>query len=448
MTQQHYEIAAFMRLLSPLHIAAPGNLGLDMSTGYMKSRRTDDQNGAMPMTETAKTRFVPQRLFDRAGANEDIHGVDTDVQMGDEEETSETGEADAPASESLKAGKIEESLGVLPIVPANNIAGRLRRYAAKEIFAILQKRGETISQSVYNTIMCGAVSGRPNRDTPDYNVYRAVREHPYLGLFGGGPDMHQRRFRVHDAVPLVDSLNNYMEALIPHSSAHLHRIKMTDLYGRMFPSTPFRMARHNRRLSDISNTENAENAKDVIENFREAISEHYAMLAEDKVAHKNGDEKKRLTTESLSAVELVMPGTEMLTRFEVDATPLQMGFFLSCLDSFCAHERIGGLVRHGFGAFMMVDGELKIGKDEKPIRDIFNSNGRINRNIPLIGEMLDAWESSKKDFDMKPILDMVVGADMRAKKAEEKAAQKAAEKAIKDAEKAAAKAAKLKKAAA
>ena len=86
----------------------------------------------------------------------------------------------------------------VPVFRANDLRGRLRRFAADVIFGKLLKRDQKISLEAYHGMTCGAVTGRP---TPDLDFALAIKSgiHPFLGLFGGGPRMVRSSLQISPA---------------------------------------------------------------------------------------------------------------------------------------------------------------------------------------------------------------------------------------------------------
>jgi len=68
----------------------------------------------------------------------------------------------------------------VPVFRANDLRGRLRRFAADVIFGKLLKRDQKISLEAYHGMTCGAVTGQP---TPGLDFDLAIKSgvHPFLG---------------------------------------------------------------------------------------------------------------------------------------------------------------------------------------------------------------------------------------------------------------------------
>ena len=298
----------------------------------------------------------------------------------------------------------------VPVIPANNIAGRLRRHAAELVLNSLYKNsGEKVSLQAYSSLMCGAVGGSPDSRDLTYAEYKKSNEHVYLGLFGGGPRMIKRNVRVLNGLPLRDGVMNTMEnQMHPNAWDHVQNF-------------PIVMAWTCRRNDDLSEMVNVELQEQSIENYVEEIQKRQAVIIEEK-----SKGRSNTSTFSFSALEFVVPGAHFNFGFELDvATNAQVGLFLSALDSFVSKERLGSKSSNGFGAFTLKEVILE---DEygNEITDVF-VNGRLNTNCSEIKSYIDAWVESSANIDKVSIEEMMTMPKDAPLSRKAKAAKEAAE---------------------
>lgn len=355
-----FVLKAILKLHSPLHIAAPGNKHFDVKTGETTFKQKGE--GIIPCT----------------------------------------------AIQTLKLASIDkESRKELPVIAANNIAGRLRRHAARLVLDALAAKGEKVSQPTYLALMCGAATGQPAGEDLTYSEYQQASAHPYLGLFGGGPKMLRRRFRVHNALPFCFHANELRGPLCHPEAGNL----MQNIEG-MVTAWAFRRNDDIRAFTDMALAERS------IEDFVKVFSDRQAKILEEATKDKDsGEEKSKTSTRTYSALEFVVPGTAFDLLVEGEADKVQMGLFLASLDSFCATERLGGYSRNGFGVFSLNDVRLRLDCDEE--KDKLFDNGRlVSKNEPA-SEFLSAWEKAAKKLSAADLEGLLRVPDKKEKKEKE-----------------------------
>lgn len=322
-----YQIHAILKTHTPLHIASPGSLRFLPESGEI----TYNKETGIPCTAIQRLPFASENGTER-----------------------------------------------LPIIAANNIAGRLRRHGAGLTVEILHKKNQKISLEAYSAIMCGAVTGSPDSQTPTYQEYKLTSHHPFLGLFGGGPRMLRRAFRANNAQP-INALTSNLK-LLKHPRESLYtQDKMRLTHAWAF-----------RRLDDLAQLSNVDLQEQSIENYEKEIQARQIKILEEKTKSKSGEASGRTTTLTYSALEFVIPGIHFGLTFELDIKTLaQMGLFLLALDQFAAKERLGGYTRNEFGQFSLNDVVLM---DESGIiaEDLFN-NGRLVKEHEALIPFFEAW---------------------------------------------------------
>lgn len=326
---------AFLKTLSPLHIAAPGNMRL--STGTMEVTYGD--TGGVPCTGVQKLAVC--------GAG----GQMTDV----------------------------------PVIAANNIMGRLRRHAAGKVSDVLASKGQRVTIQTYSALMCGAVTGKPDGRDVTFDEYLETRAHPYIGLFGGGPRMMRRYVRGFNAVPVMEATHCMFERVKhPNLDWEAHGVKCNarKLLGRWIFN----------RNDDLRDLVGMAQAAVSIESFEEKIIERQALILTDRKSSDDGEGKtsSRHSTKTFSAFEFVVPGVVFPLCFELDVSKAQLGLFLLALDSFSKIERLGGHVRNGLGQFTLSDVVAQDDSGEVVASGLFHESKLVQEH-EFVAEHLAAW---------------------------------------------------------
>jgi CRISPR type IV-associated protein Csf2 len=330
---------AFIKTTSPLHISAPGSMRFDPATGKTSFGGTD--------IGVACTAVQRMPIF------------------------TEDGERRA-----------------YPVIAANNLSGRLRRHAARLVLDALKDKGQKVSLSTYTTLQCGAATGNPDGEDITYQEYLNYKNHPYLGLFGGGPKMMRRAFRVHNALPVnADTVATQGTLIHPTAREHLQEGRLTEVWGF-------------RRNDDLRDLVGIHQAEQTVTDFVSTFSARQMLIIEE-AKKERGSGTTKTTTKTYSAIEFVPPGVLFGLCVEFSAiNAAQQGLFFLALDSLAANERLGGQVRNGFGAFVLEDVRLEI--DDAEQTGLFN-NGRLYRDHPVVSESLAAWGKAKLDLDAQQL---------------------------------------------
>ncbi|OFA16385.1 hypothetical protein A4U49_07715 [Acidithiobacillus ferrivorans] len=342
---------AFIKTTSPLHIAAPGSMRFDPGTGKTSFGGSDV---GVPCTGVQRI-----TLFTEEGARR------------------------------------------YPVIAANNLSGRLRRHAAKLVLEVFKAKGQQVSLSTYATLQCGAATGNPDGEDMTYQEYRAYKNHPYLGLFGGGPKMMRRAFRMQNALPITaDTVAISGAQAHPAAAEHQQEKHLTEAWGF-------------RRNDDLRDLVGIHQAEQTVRDFEAAFAHRQALIIEEAKKERVSGSAKT-STKTYSAVEFVLPG--VLFGFCVefsDASVAQQGLFLLALDSLAATERLGGLVRNGFGAFSLED--VRIVETTGEQTGLFN-NGRLHREHPAVAERLSAWDADALVLDAHILENLLIPSQPKAKK--------------------------------
>lgn len=303
----------------------------------------------------------------------------------------------------------------VPVIAANNIAGRMRRQAAKIILDVLKSKNQKIDLNTYSVLTCGAVNGGAAKSDLTYQEYQAASNDPYLGLFGGGPNMVTRRMQVFNALPANAELRD-----AGYSISHPVHEAIAELKG-MSSAACFKRGDDIRQMLDV------DRMVDNIENFEETFNQRQQEILADLRSKADGLDGDRNSTITWTAIEFVNPGVDFDLTFQLkDVTPAQVGLFLESLERF-AQEAIGGQVRNGFGRITLND--VQIGVQNKDTRQFNYSKTSVFNNNSLVREgeakaYLNAWKDAIEHISAAKLMELVKGT-MDEKLAEKKAEKKA-----------------------
>lgn len=332
-TYKQYRLHAFLRTLSPLHITSPESARLDVTT--MKVIYGDSMG--IPLNQV-------QRL--------NVH------EMG---------------------GVVRP----VPVIAANNIMGRLRRHTASKVLDALKAKGQKVAISTYSAMQCGAATGKPDGRDALFSEYREAREHPYVGLLGGGPRMMRRYVRAMNAVPYMDATTfMFGRNKHPHLDEAVH--KSAQDARRL---TQYWILNRNDDLRELVNISQAQ---DTIENFNEEIGKRQQSILADSKSNADGEGSSRHSTRSFTSFEFVVPGVYFPLSFDLNVNDAQLGLFLMALDTFAATERLGGHSRNGMGQFSLSDVVLTDDANNIVADNLF-ANNRLRQDAPMVQDALKAW---------------------------------------------------------
>lgn len=319
-------VTAFLKTLSPLHIAAPSSMRYDPSSG----QKTYSDIGTVPCS-TVQRMMVATPLLSGKSA-------DTD-------------------------GQQKVFFPSVPVIAANNLAGRIRRYVADVFLRSLKAQGEKASITTYNAVVCGAATGNPDGESVTYDEYARANQHPFLGVMGGGPRMMQRRAKVHNAFAYCRTSSELLEQTrVPYQHIYDNWDAMLAGLGQLADADERNLTQvwTYRRNDDLRELVDMARASESIRDFMQAFNARQSAIIEE--AGKGGDSKT--STFTFQALEFVVPGAVFPVVFELkDVTDEQAGLWFRGFQSFCEEECLGGITRNGFGEFVMQHGRVSVFED-------------------------------------------------------------------------------------
>lgn len=382
-----YIVRGILRLTSPLHIAAPRKETVDPDTDRLLP---SGERGIMVVPAT-KYRLP---MFVRGN-----HAVSVDA----------IEEADVPRG---------SAFADVPVIPANDLRGRLRRCAARKVFEVLLARNEQISLDAYHGMTCGAVTGSPNGRLTFAEAAQAAR-HSFLGLFGGGPKMVRSALQVSTGWPILAStifagvLSEDLQAEVPcpmngewllTQRLFFRRIddaiRFTDGYAQtIVRDFGPEVTRWIESVSEVKKARASAGAKVGKGKSRRAV----AASTEDAggsavgVAEDATPTPNRLQLQGFNAIEFVVPGTRFFLEFHLEETQMRsggLGLFLHALREFVLQQNLGGWTKNGFGRFEFAQATVRQSGSDGIEQSLFTSGldkGEFNQDSPLVLDALDGW---------------------------------------------------------
>lgn len=279
----------------------------------------------------------------------------------------------------------------VPVVPGNTMRNLLRRTMLERIVLPQLKGNTLLSIEAYAGAFTGAANSKPEGSPATMSETVTIRNHPFLGLFGGGPRMIQGRMKVDTLYPIHrDCLriigDGYQEGMVSG--------QITDLVWL-------------RRVDPITKL-TEEDAAQVIQGGVDTAVQWVVDLLAASDAKKskraaNDDEKtepadaeevaKGLGT--FNAHEVVIPGIDWVFQINIDnPTPAQQGMILQAIAKMPALSLAGGHAK-GYGRFKIKD----VVVDGRPcwVNDYYSDDKLITAALDALDEALD--ELNGKDFE-------------------------------------------------
>lgn len=296
----------------------------------------------------------------------------------------------------------------LPYFPANDFRGRLRRMASKRIEAALnlgEAGGQQISLAAYYLLRTGSSPGR-SMDKGDQSLLamHQARQHLYLGLFGGGPNLIASGYEVADAIPITNETiaaalvpERFTDVMIQQAARNIesaetgamaaYRPRLTHVYmhTKVDDVLLYLDPAADRKILNYAEAIKALN-DDIDENVeaRTARQEYTRALANYKAAKRRGDSTAvepeppaaaspgRVRVGTRYAVEAVRPGIHFYFRLVLQPhlSAAQKGLLVLSLKDLFEENSLGGLIRCGMGS---VKANLQIRQPGKPAQALFES---------------------------------------------------------------------------
>jgi len=283
-----------------------------------------------------------------------------------------------------------------PIIPGNSVRNALRRAMLDVVFG--QLRGSsTLSIGAYAAAYSGNASGNPEGVPPQFDEITSVRNHVFLGLFGGGPRMMRGKLSVDSLYPIAASTARVI------GSGHEDRY----IAG---PLTQIVWMTRKDPVQQIKSEEQAElvtgGAASITQWAVDAMQASMAAnqkraKAKGKGAEDNADEPDEAASarglNTMNAHEVTLPGLDWLMRLRLETpTPAQIGLVLMGIQKL-NDMTLGGGHGKGYGEVEIQEVSLKIGNDTHQVWNGAEFDDRAQEYIDSLTEALDSIDA--KDFE-------------------------------------------------
>lgn len=238
-----------------------------------------------------------------------------------------------------------------PYIKTNNLVGRLRRFAQDVINESFVEKGKTISDSTYRGMSCGAISGTPKMNGHDLNEIKKARENVYMGIFGGGNQMHTSGIYFGDMIVKHSWLNS-MGVISGEVSAD----SLIDCNPYLL-TAPVTRVRRDRLLEaqDINIDRVIDGGFSAAENWAKELGE-FSGDEGDETNQKKDKKVTRLQLRNLIGYEVALSGLDYQSTvaFRDYINDAQMGLFIESLMMLAKQNALGGITSKGLGRFNLV----------------------------------------------------------------------------------------------
>lgn len=279
----------------------------------------------------------------------------------------------------------------VPVVPGNTMRNLLRRTMLEQIVLPQIKGNSMLSIQAYAGAFSGTASSKPEGVPASMSETVTIRNHPFLGLFGGGPRMIQGRMKVDNLYPIHrDCLriigDGYEEDMVSG--------KITDLVWL-------------RRVDPITKITEEDAAEVIQGGVDTAVQWVVDMLAASDANKTKRTAKKEELTESADAEEIakglgtfnahevVIPGVDWVLQINIDnPTPAQQGMILHAIAKMPELSLAGGHAK-GYGRFKIKD----VIVDGQPcwVNDTYSDDEVVTLALDALDEAIDGITG--KDFE-------------------------------------------------
>ena len=264
-----------------------------------------------------------------------------------------------------------------PIMPANSLRHALRERIAQRYFDAF--RGKcTLSLGAYAAILSGNATGNPDGAPAPFTVIQKTRNHPFLGLFGGGPRMIEGKLIVDQAIPIVSSLLGYIPDA-PQELALPDSVRLTEIVFKRrvdpvmkldenqidliaglpesmdawfnsyyAPSSGVKQEKTAKKDDESASAVNSKETKAAKKNKESKETKEDKEINEQEETKENNESGRGLM--AFNAHEVVIPGVPWMWKVHAKAplTPAQIGALLDGVSQLHG-TRLGGMSALGYG---------------------------------------------------------------------------------------------------
>lgn len=312
-----------------------------------------------------------------------------------------------------------DSLSV-PVLTANSFRGRFRRVAATLVEDQLKAKGQRITQFTYNCLRSGAPFGSPGSEIASLEEQCMGRNHPFIGVFGGGPRMLRSRLVTNTVWPVLTELQaiGVIPNDIPDEYINQRRRAFqcdeesdeTESYYRLTQRIFM------RRMDDLAQMVDPL-APDVVHQYKRSVDEWQAITRGGRNAEagdepqdaggEKGDKNYLDPLNRFNAMEIVRAGTlfHFLIELDSNCTPAQVGLVLHALRAL-ERERLGGWARLGFGRFRFEQVTMSTGDPGNPAFCPFADGGEqrvLNPDVGFVSEANEAYQDAMAHLEAQEL---------------------------------------------
>lgn len=237
-----------------------------------------------------------------------------------------------------ETGEMEMRNRYVPFIPENTVRNRLRNLILDAMYDQLRETGQAVNLPCYATLQAGSATGNPDGIPSTFEESYRMRKHFFIGLFGGGPRMLKGRLKCDGFIPLIPSA----QRILPPG------------FEERFISDKITQIRFIRRVDPVAKME--EDDLDIIKDANEAITAWGLDKVQKKLAKnepEEGEAKASRNIDSFTAIELIIPGVDFLSRVRMDSpTDAQIGAMLTAYENINSIN-VGGGFGRGYGEFVL-----------------------------------------------------------------------------------------------
>lgn len=288
----------------------------------------------------------------------------------------------------------------VPVIPGNSMRNALRRSMLDVVMD--QVRGKaTMSIGAYAAAYSGNASGNPEGVPPLFDELLTVRNHVFLGLFGGGPRMIRGRLSVDTLYPLHASAHRVLGA----GYEERYVAGRLTQYIWMSRKDPITRINSDEEASIITDgpAEITSWALNQIDSSLRGAEKRKSKTAKSAKGTEEPDadmtpavkEERGLNT--LNAHEVTLPGIDWLLTLRLEKpTPAQVGLVLKGIEGLNSMT-IGGGHSKGYGVVEVQEVHLKTSAVGKSVWDGIGYNDDVTDYFDELTEALDSIDVN--DFE-------------------------------------------------
>ncbi|MPQ69348.1 type IV CRISPR-associated protein Csf2 [Pseudomonas sp. MWU12-2323] len=280
----------------------------------------------------------------------------------------------------------------VPVIPGNSIRNVLRRSMLSLVLD--QVRGKaTMSIGAYAAACSGNASGNPEGVPPLFDELLSVRNHVFLGLFGGGPRMIRGRLSVDTLYPLHASAQRVLGA--GYEDRYVAgRLTQYIWMNRKDPITRIASEEESSVITDGRAEITSWALNQINSSIRGAEKRKTKTAKSDKASDDAGVDAATAAKEdrglnTLNAHEVTLPGIDWLLSIRIEKpTPAQVGLVLKGIEGLNSMT-IGGGHSKGYGVVEVQEVQLKVGSVSTNVWDGIGYSEDVTGYFDELTEALD-----------------------------------------------------------